>query len=162
TQPQYAAPREEPRRSALPTGLLFGILLFLIAIAAPFLLGDAGPGVSGLVYWVAFPVLLLITGAVASRRYASGARAGTIAAFVSVALTAGTIAVLYYMNRSTYNAFIGATPAQPDDLNLGLAEAVTLAVFIALSLLAALILGLVLGWLGARLFGRRRRRATFG
>ncbi|MEJ7654955.1 MAG: helix-turn-helix domain-containing protein, partial [Chloroflexia bacterium] len=46
TTPQYAAPREEPRRSAIPTGLLFGVILFVVAIGAPYLLEGLGAAVS--------------------------------------------------------------------------------------------------------------------
>ena len=162
SRPMYAAPREERRRSALPVGLLFGIILFLLTVGAQFLL-DAVDAVTGsITYLGAFLILLLITGAVASRQYASGARAGMIAAFVGVALAGGTAALLYYTNRATYDTVLNTVPAEMEDFDLGFTQAVALAVGIAISLFASLVLGLIFGWLGAKLFGRRRRRSTFG
>ncbi len=164
TAPRYAAPREERRRSALPIGLLMGVLLFVLTAGAGVLLlvGGADPAAGNSITLLLFVLGLLVTGAVASRRWASGARAGMIAGLVLMLLLIGFALGLAAQLYSTLG--LAASPAMQtalDDLTQ-VASGPQLAAAVILPLLFAALLGLVLGWLGAKLFGRRKRRATFG
>jgi hypothetical protein len=157
-RPQYSAPREERTRSALPIGLLFGVLLSVLYFGVQALSPSLGPTLTQTLLLLGSGLLLLASGAVASRRFASGVRAGATAALVNLLITLGVVAVLYSALRAQLQAALGQSLPTLSDVGgwggvvFGLA---TLLIIFG-------IFGALLGWLGARLFGRRRRRATFG
>ncbi|MDQ3327914.1 MAG: hypothetical protein M3506_05280, partial [Chloroflexota bacterium] len=85
-----------------------------------------------------------------------GARAGMIAGGFGWLLTVGVGLLMYYTLTSLYDSLALNLPA-PDDQDalynlLGIS---------AIRLFGTSLIGLGLGWLGAKLFGRRRRRAAF-
>ncbi len=155
-RPRYTAPREERQRSALPIGLLFGILFFLVSVAGGALVAeyrsDAGPFASFAVNLL----VLFVAGVVASHRFASGARAGMIAGGFGWLLTVGVGLLLYYTLNSLYASLALNLPA-PNNRD----ALYSLLGGSAIRLFGSSLIGLCLGWLGAKLFGRRRRRAAF-
>ena len=155
-RPRYTAPREEQQRSALPIGLLFGILFFLVSVAGGALVAEynsaAGPSASLAVNLL----VLFVAGVVASRRFASGARAGMIAGGFGWLLTVGVGLLLYYTLNSLY-ASLALNLPEPNNRD----ALYRLLGGSAIRLFGTSLLGLCLGWLGAKLFGRRRRRAAF-
>ncbi len=155
-RPRYTAPREERQRSALPIGLLFGILFFLVSVAGGALVAeyrsDAGPFTSFAVNLL----VLFVAGVVASHRFASGARAGMIAGGFGWLLTVGVGLLLYYTLNSLYASLALNLPA-PNNRD----ALYSLLGGSAIRLFGTSLIGLCLGWLGAKLFGRRRRRAAF-
>ena len=157
-QPRYTAPRQARARSSVPVGVLFGVLLFVYYFGVQLLSPTVGPNLSRLMTALGTALLLLMAGAVASHRLANGARAGALAALLNILLTAGLAALVYTAFRPQLQAITGQ--ALPATLTGG--DLRGLAFGIALLLVFFGMVGALLGWLGAKLFGRRRRRATFG
>jgi|GEM_PF-1219999 len=160
-RPRYTAPREEQRRSAIPVGLLFGVLFFIVSAAGRAITAEYAPGgqvtetanATASLSFLVNIVVLLLAGAVASRRFASGARAGMIAGGFGWLLTVGVGIALYYSYRAYYETLALSLPDPGDTERLVTGAAILLFVFT--------LVGLCLGWLGAKIFGRRRRRAAF-
>ena len=156
---RYAAPREEPRRSALPVGLLFGVLALLSFVGALFVEATVEPGVGGIASLVSLAVVLLVAGAMGSRRFASGALSGLLSALVCGVLLLGLAALgigALADAAGGLETLLGNVDLSPDQI----ASSFLTTAAIILGVLA--LAGLLLGWLGAKLFGRRKRRATFG
>lgn len=154
---RYAAPRERVRRSALPVGLLFGPLTFvvtaLVLVFATVLGSYTAPA-----YLAVYILLVIVSGAVGSRVRASGARAGLFTALIHAILMVAIAVILYNSAHDQLESRLGHQLPNVTDqsflINIGIDTAIALVV--------ALIIGLILGWIGATLFGRRERRATFG
>ncbi len=155
-RPRYTVPREEQRRSAIPIGLLFGILFFLVSVGGGALVAEYNSDTGTFGSLAVNLLVLFIAGVVASRRFASGARAGMIAGGFGWLLTVGVGLLLYYTLNSLYDslALNLPEPADTDALYSLLGGS-------AIRLFGSSLVGLCLGWLGAKLFGRRRRRAAF-
>lgn len=153
--PRYTVPREVRRSSSLPAGLLFGVLIFLVLGGATWYGGMRTADYTDLAALITAPVLLIVCGAVASRGWASGARAGMVAALFGLLLLLGAGAVLYYAYPARFQSLLGTDPGTFNQNPTGMLAllAVTAVIFD--------VLGLVLGWLGAALFGRKRPAATF-
>ncbi len=157
TAPRYTAPREARTRSSLPVGLLFGILLAVFYVGIQAISPTLGGGVARLATLLGTGLLMVLTGAVASRQYASGASAGALAGLTYVLILTGLAFLLYSTFRPQLEAVLGQTlPSAP--LGGGLS---TLAFGVAVLMLFFGLMGAVLGWLGARLFGRKRSRQAF-
>jgi hypothetical protein len=150
TASRYTAPREEPRRSAFPIGLLFGVLIFALSLGVTFLGAPLSVGARLALSFATLTLLLPAAGAVASRRYASGPIAGLVAMLVYTLLALGGLFTQMVATGLTIPAALGMTAG-------GLLDPRVL-----VYLLIWLSLGPVLGLLGAALFGRKRRRPTFG
>lgn len=156
-QPRYTAPREVRTGSSIPVGLIFGILLALLYVGIQTFAPALGAGVVRLATLLGTALLLLLAGAVASRRYASGASAGALAGLVYVLILTGLAALLYSSFRPQLEAVLGQTlPAAPvaEGLSTIAFGVVTLLLFFGL-------MGALLGWLGGRVFGRKQTRRTF-
>ncbi len=155
-RPRYTVPREEQRRSAIPIGLLFGILFFLVSVGGGALVAEYNSDAGTFGSLAVNLLVLFIAGVVASRRFASGARAGMIAGGFGWLLTVGVGLLLYYTLNPLYDslALNLPEPADTDALYSLLGGS-------AIRLFGSSLVGLCLGWLGAKLFGRRRRRAAF-
>lgn len=157
-QPRYATPRQEPHTGPWRIGLAFGLLVFALSFMGQVVFGLLDPAL-GTIGGVAMLVIgLLLTGSSASRRYASGAHAGMIAALVSLLVGVAISLSLYESLRPRYEEAVGRQlPSLTDsDALLGLA------VGVGILMVVFALLGLIFGWMGARLFGRKQRRATFG
>lgn len=161
---RYAAPREERRASPLPIGSVFGLLLAVLLSTVyglmPRVATEAAVPALALYVTIAVSVLvLLMTGAAASRLGASGALTGTIAALLGTLISLGVGFLLYELiNRERLDEASGAILPALTEPELGS----ELVIGSGINLLAAALIGLLLGWLGARLFGRKRRRSTLG
>ncbi len=151
--PRYTAPREERTRSALPIGLVFGVLLTLFYLGIQAIRPALGAGVTQLMVLLGSVLLLLATGGVASRRFASPVRAGSLAGIVYLSTLAGLAVALY----AQIQQITGQTlPFLSDSSAWG-----GLAFAIVTLLIIFGVFGALLGWLGGRLFGRKRRRRAF-
>jgi hypothetical protein len=156
--PRYTAPREERRSSSIPVGIFFGVLLFVYYFAVQSLAPVVGAGTVGLLTLLGFAVLLVMSGAVASRRFANGPRAGALAGLIYMALTVGSILLL----ASTFAPLLQATLNRPIPTADQVGGVGPLAFGVAVLLVIFGVFGAILGWIGARAFGRRKRRAAFG
>lgn len=153
--PRYTVPREVRRSSSLPFGLLFGLIIFLVLAGATWYGGARTGGYLDLAALAAVPVLLVICGAVASRGWASGARAGMTAALFALLLLLSAGALLYYVYPARFQSLLGTDPGTLNENPTGML------VLLLVTILIADVIGLLFGWLGAALFGRKRPAATF-
>lgn len=151
-------PNTMPKRdSALKIGLIFGVLIFITTLILGFLLSQISTGLAGIFNLGTLVTMLMITGAIAARRFASAALSGLVAAVTNTILQviAGLIGL-------TAGVATGGMPGLPDLSGDQAAIAITAVVIgLILGLAFAAAIGALFGWLGGLLFGKGRADSTY-
>ena len=133
------------RDSAAKIGGIFGVILFLTSLIIGFIFRELGAvGAGGITNFFAQITILMIAGAIAARRFASGALSGLTASLVSSVL--GILAGLAGL-RAAANVLQGQTNVSAE------AAATVLGVAAILALTLAALLG--------KLFGMGRDATTY-
>jgi len=148
-----ATPTTRPA-SSLPIGTIFGLIFFIIQTAVSYV----DPNNYYLYAEIALAVIavgLIVCGALASRIGALAANAGALASLVFGIVSFLLLVVSYNFFPSIYSKLrYDIYPTARDFIPNGL---VLYVAFLIVSILA----GFVLGWIGGKLFGRRKRRVAF-